>query len=124
MTNFLPLLLLTPTLLLLVLGLVWFVVRYQRGQLRQQQELAQMQETAQQQALAAALVAQEDERQRIAAKLHDGVGTSCATPKPRSTACLTRWMRKTMPASMTTCPAGPAGPGKCFFGATIRVTTV
>lgn len=81
MTNYLPLLLLTPTLLLLALGLVWFVVRYQRGQLRQQQELAQLHETAQQEALAAALVAQEDERQRIAAELHDGVGTILALAK-------------------------------------------
>ncbi|MBF9222017.1 sensor histidine kinase [Hymenobacter sp. BT662] len=81
MNNLLPLFLLTPTLLLLVLGLVWFVVRYQRGQLRQQQELAQLQEAAQQQALAAALVAQEDERQRIAAELHDGVGTILALAK-------------------------------------------
>jgi two-component system, NarL family, sensor kinase len=76
-----PLLLLTPALLLLVLGLVWFVVRYQRGQLQQQQLLAQMQDAAQQQALAAALVAQEDERQRIAAELHDGVGTILALAK-------------------------------------------
>ena len=76
-----PLLLLTPTLLLLVLGLVWFVVRYQRVQLRQQQEVAQLQEAAQQQALAAALVAQEDERQRIAGELHDGVGTILALAK-------------------------------------------
>jgi two-component system NarL family sensor kinase len=80
-TTLLPLLLLTPTLLLLVLGLVWFVVRYQRGQLRQQQEMAQLQEAAQQQALAAALVAQEDERQRIAGELHDGVGTILALAK-------------------------------------------
>ena len=81
MNDFLPLLLLIPMLLLLLLGLVWFVMRYQRAQLRQQQELAHVQEAAQQQALAAALVAQEDERQRIAGELHDGVGTILALAK-------------------------------------------
>ena len=81
MTNILPLLLLIPTSLVLVLGLVWFVVRFQRTQLRQQHEVAQLHEAAQQQALAAALVAQEDERQRIAGELHDGVGTILALAK-------------------------------------------
>jgi two-component system NarL family sensor kinase len=76
-----PLLLATPTLLLLVLALVGFVVRYQSSKLRQQKEVAQLQEAAQQQALAAALVAQEDERQRIAGELHDGVGTILALAK-------------------------------------------
>ena len=77
----LPLLLATPTLLLLVLALVGFAVRYQSSKLRQQKEVAQLQEAAQQQALAAALVAQEDERQRIAGELHDGVGTILALAK-------------------------------------------
>ena len=81
MSDYFSVLLLAPVLLLLLLGLVWFVIRSQRGQLRQQQQISQMQEAAQQQALAAALVAQEDERQRIAAELHDGVGTILALAK-------------------------------------------
>ncbi|GAA4370884.1 hypothetical protein GCM10023185_45790 [Hymenobacter saemangeumensis] len=63
------------------MALVGFAVRYQHSKLRQQQEVAQLQEAAQQQALAAALVAQEDERQRIAGELHDGVGTILALAK-------------------------------------------
>nr|WP_230688191.1 sensor histidine kinase [Hymenobacter jeongseonensis] len=70
---------LIPTLL--VFGLVWFIARSQRAKIQQQHELSQLKAAAQQQALAAALVAQEDERQRIAGELHDGVGTILALAK-------------------------------------------
>ncbi|TGE08057.1 sensor histidine kinase [Hymenobacter fodinae] len=76
-----PLVLVTPILLLLALGIVGFVVRYQRRLLQQQQELRALQEVAQQQALEAALLAQEEERRRIAGDLHDGVGTTLAIVK-------------------------------------------
>lgn len=76
-----PVLLATPVLLLLALGIVGFVLRYQRRLLRQQEEMRQMHENAQQQALEAALLAQEEERRRIAADLHDGVGTTLAIVK-------------------------------------------
>ena len=56
-----PLILVTPILLLLALGIVGFVVRYQRRLLQQQLEMQQMHEAAQQQALEAALLAQEEE---------------------------------------------------------------
>lgn len=75
------LLLITPILLLLTGGIVTFVIRDQRRRMRQQLELQRMREDAQQQALEAALLAQEDERQRIAADLHDGVGTTLAIAK-------------------------------------------
>ncbi|UYZ65091.1 sensor histidine kinase [Hymenobacter weizhouensis] len=76
-----PLILVTPILLLLALGIVAFVVRYQRRLLQQQQEMQAMHEAAQQQALEAALLAQEEERRRIAGDLHDGVGTTLAIVK-------------------------------------------
>jgi len=80
-----PLLLVTPILLLLSLGIVGFVIRYQRRLMLQREEMQLMQQQgqrqAQQQALEAALLAQEDERRRIAADLHDGVGTTLAIVK-------------------------------------------
>jgi signal transduction histidine kinase len=75
------LLLITPILLLLAGGIVTFVIRDQRRRMRQQLEMQHLREDAQQQALEAALLAQEEERQRIAADLHDGVGTTLAIAK-------------------------------------------
>ncbi|MFD2786045.1 sensor histidine kinase [Hymenobacter rubripertinctus] len=77
----LPLVLVTPILLLLALGIVGFVVRYQRRLIQQQLEMQELHETGQQQALEAALLAQEEERRRIAGDLHDGVGTTLAIVK-------------------------------------------
>lgn len=77
----LPLILVTPILLLLALGVVGFVVRYQRRLLQQQLQIRQVHEASQQQALEAALLAQEEERRRIAGDLHDGVGTTLAIVK-------------------------------------------
>ncbi|MCC2548178.1 sensor histidine kinase [Hymenobacter sp. BT175] len=77
----LPILLTTPLLLLLVVSIIAFVLRYQRRLFVQQQQLRDAHEQAQQQALEAALLAQEDERRRIAADLHDGVGTTLAIVK-------------------------------------------
>lgn len=77
----LPLVLVTPILLLLALGIVGFVIRYQRRLFRQQQQLRAVEDAAQQQALEAALMAQEEERRRIAGELHDGVGTTLAIVK-------------------------------------------
>jgi signal transduction histidine kinase len=73
-------------LLFLAFSIVVFVVRYQRRLLRQQERLRNVQDAAQRQALEAALVAQEEERRRIAADLHDEVGTTLAIVKLHLTA--------------------------------------
>jgi signal transduction histidine kinase len=75
------LLLVTPVMLVLALGIVGFVLRYQRRVQQQQEELRREREQAQYQALEAALLAQEDERRRIAADLHDAVGTMLSIVK-------------------------------------------
>ncbi|GAA4373671.1 sensor histidine kinase [Hymenobacter koreensis] len=75
------LLLVTPVLLVLALGIVGFVLRYQRRLLAQQEQLRYEREQAQHQSLEAALLAQEEERRRIAADLHDAVGTMLSIVK-------------------------------------------
>ncbi|KAA9332396.1 sensor histidine kinase [Hymenobacter busanensis] len=75
------LLLVTPVLLVLAMGIVGFVLRYQRRLLQQQEQLRYEREQAQHQSLEAALLAQEEERRRIAADLHDAVGTMLSIVK-------------------------------------------
>jgi signal transduction histidine kinase len=57
------------------------VLRYQRRLLQQQDQMRFEREQSQYQALEAALLAQEDERRRIAADLHDAVGTMLSIAK-------------------------------------------
>lgn len=69
-----PLLIVTPVLLVLALGLIVFVFAYQRRMLQHQEHLRELQELRQRQLLEAALEAQEVERRRVARDLHDEVG--------------------------------------------------
>ena len=81
MTPFLPVLIVTPILLLLSLGIVVFVLRYQKRLIVHQQHLRELQGARQRQVLEAALEAQEAERRRIARDLHDEAGTMLALVK-------------------------------------------
>jgi signal transduction histidine kinase len=69
-----PLLIITPVLLLLAIGIILFVFAYQRRMLQHQEHLRELQELRQRQLLEAALEAQEVERRRVARDLHDEVG--------------------------------------------------
>ncbi|WP_276497405.1 sensor histidine kinase [Pontibacter litorisediminis] len=69
-----PLILITPVMLVLAVGIIVFVVLYQRRMLQHQEQLRQLQSVKQQQVLEATLHAQEEERRRVARDLHDEVG--------------------------------------------------
>ncbi|WP_299702176.1 sensor histidine kinase [uncultured Pontibacter sp.] len=69
-----PLLIITPVLLILAIGIIVFVFAYQRRMLQHQEHLRELQELRQRQMLEAALDAQEAERRRVARDLHDEVG--------------------------------------------------
>jgi len=74
MNQLLPLLLITPVMLLLAMGIVLFMLRYQK-------RLYQVQEVKQRQLLEAVIEAQEAERRRVARDLHDEVGAMLALVK-------------------------------------------
>ena len=68
-------------MLLSGVGLVLFIVVYQKRLLQQQLRLRAAEAEYQQQLLAAVIQAQETERERIGRDLHDGIGSTLATAK-------------------------------------------
>ncbi|HVG41190.1 MAG TPA: histidine kinase, partial [Chitinophagaceae bacterium] len=69
----------TLGMLVLVIGLVIFIIFHQRKVLRYQMQLQTMEQAQQKLLLNASIRLQEEERQRIAADLHDDAGPLLAT---------------------------------------------
>ena len=76
-----PLFLGTLGMLVLVVGLVIFIIFHQRKVLRYQLQLQRMEQAQQKLLLKASIRLQEEERQRIAADLHDDAGPLLATAR-------------------------------------------
>ena len=76
-----PLIIITPVLLVLAIGIIMFVFLYQRRMLQHQVQLRALQEQRQRQVLDATLQTQEEERRRVARDLHDDVGATLALVK-------------------------------------------
>ena len=71
----------TLGMLVLAIGLVVFIVFHQRRVIRYQMQLQKMEEEQQKILLNASIRWQEEERQRIAADLHDDAGPLLATAR-------------------------------------------
>lgn len=80
-TNSLVLLLGTIGMLVLTIGLVMFIVFHQRKVQKFQQKMQQMEIEQQKMMLNASIKLQEEERQRLAADLHDDAGPLLATAR-------------------------------------------
>lgn len=76
-----PVIIITPVLLVLAIGIIFFVFKYQRRMLQHQEHVRQLQEIRQRQLLDATIQAQEEERRRVARDLHDEVGAMLALVK-------------------------------------------
>ena len=66
-------------MLLLALGIIFFVVLYQRRVIRHQHEIKKIQELKQQELINASIQGEEQERMRIASELHDDVGATLSS---------------------------------------------
>jgi len=71
----------TAVLLTMAIFIVMFVAYYQHKQAKQQLALKEMQERHRRELMAATFMGQEEERKRLAADLHDGIGTMLSVTK-------------------------------------------
>ncbi len=71
----------TAVLLTMAIFIVMFVAYYQQKQAKQQLALKEMQERHRRELMAATFLGQEEERKRLAADLHDGIGTMLSVTK-------------------------------------------
>lgn len=90
-----PLIIITPVLLVLAIGIILFVFLYQRRMLQHQVQLRELQELKQRQVLDATLQTQEEERRRVARDLHDDVGATLALIKLNVHQCIAPMEDKT-----------------------------
>jgi len=77
----LPVILGTVAMLVLIVSLVIFIVLHQRKMLRYQLQMQRLEQDQQQMLIKASVRLQEEERQRIAADLHDDAGPLLATAR-------------------------------------------
>ncbi|MCC9135451.1 sensor histidine kinase [Pontibacter silvestris] len=92
-----PVLLITPVLLILAMGIILFVVLYQRRMLQHQEHVRDLLDIKQRQLLKATIQAEEEERRRIARDLHDEVGAMLSLVK-LNLSQLTRQQELELPA--------------------------
>lgn len=71
----------TAVLLMMAVFIIIFVAYYQQKQARQQLALKEIQELHRRELMAATFRGQEEERRRLAADLHDGIGTMLSVTK-------------------------------------------
>lgn len=71
----------TAVLLMMALFIIIFVAYYQQKQARQQLALSELQERHRRELMTATFRGQEEERRRLAADLHDGIGTMLSVTK-------------------------------------------